>query len=98
MTTLREAAQQALEALEDIGGEWGFTSQRTLPKPWKQSPPSAPRWQSKEQHMTREQYLDLLILLSSLESLILAHKVPVPDSMFDLLVEGVELLRQEVLK
>ena len=32
MTTLRTAAQQALKALEDIGGEWGFTSQRTLPK------------------------------------------------------------------
>jgi len=48
--------------------------------------------------MTREQYLDLLILLSSLESLILAHKVPVPDSMFDLLVESVDLLRKEILK
>ena len=24
--------QQALEALEEIGDEWGFTSQRTLPK------------------------------------------------------------------
>ena len=48
--------------------------------------------------MTREQYLDLLILLSSLESLILANKVVVPDYLLDRLVESVDLLRQEVLK
>ena len=30
--TDRELMQQALEALEEIGDEWGFTSQRTLPK------------------------------------------------------------------
>ena len=30
--TDRELMQQALDALEDVGGEWGFTSQRTLPK------------------------------------------------------------------
>ena len=30
--TDRELMQQALDALEDIGAEWGFTSQRTLPK------------------------------------------------------------------
>ena len=30
--TDRELMQQALGALEEIGDEWGFTSQRTLPK------------------------------------------------------------------
>ena len=30
--TDRELMQMALDALEDVGGEWGFTSQRTLPK------------------------------------------------------------------
>lgn len=48
--------------------------------------------------MTREQYLDLLILLSSLESLILANKVAVPGPLFDQWSRSVELLRQEVLK
>lgn len=48
--------------------------------------------------MTREQYLDLLILLSSLESLILANKVVVPDYLFDQFAKNVELLRKEVLK
>ena len=28
----KEALKLALEALEDIGDEWGFTSQRTVPK------------------------------------------------------------------
>jgi hypothetical protein len=28
---LRQAAEQALEALEEIGDEWGFTSERTVP-------------------------------------------------------------------
>ena len=30
--TDKELMQMALDALEDVGGEWGFTSQRTLPK------------------------------------------------------------------
>ena len=30
--TDRELMQMALDALEDVGDEWGFTSQRTLPK------------------------------------------------------------------
>ncbi len=30
--TKDEALDLALEALEDIGDEWGFTSQRTVPK------------------------------------------------------------------
>ena len=30
--TKDEALRFALEALEDIGDEWGFTSQRTVPK------------------------------------------------------------------
>ena len=30
--TKDEAVRLALEALEDIGDEWGFTSQRTVPK------------------------------------------------------------------
>jgi hypothetical protein len=31
MTDLRKAAEMALEALEEIGDEWGFTSERTVP-------------------------------------------------------------------
>jgi hypothetical protein len=30
--TTDEALKLALEALEDIGDEWGFTSNRTVPK------------------------------------------------------------------
>lgn len=48
--------------------------------------------------MNREQYLDILVLLSALESLILANKVYVPDPIVDLLVDSCEQLRKEVLK
>jgi hypothetical protein len=34
MTTLREAAQQALEALEDMADEWGFTQKANRPERW----------------------------------------------------------------
>jgi hypothetical protein len=30
--TKTDALELALEALEDVGDEWGFTSQRTVPK------------------------------------------------------------------
>jgi hypothetical protein len=48
--------------------------------------------------MTREQYLNILILLSALESLILAHKVHIPDYLFAEMERGTELLRKEILK
>ena len=35
MTTLREAAQQALEALEFMADEWGFTQKANRPERWK---------------------------------------------------------------
>lgn len=47
--------------------------------------------------MTREQYLDILLLVSTLESMIIAHKVPVPDHLFDALSKAVELLRREII-
>jgi hypothetical protein len=31
MTELRKAAEMALDALEEIGDEWGFTSERIVP-------------------------------------------------------------------
>jgi hypothetical protein len=34
MTTLREAAQQALEALEFMADEWGFTQKSNRPERW----------------------------------------------------------------
>jgi hypothetical protein len=34
MTTLREAAQQALEALEFMADEWGFTQKANRPERW----------------------------------------------------------------
>ena len=48
--------------------------------------------------MTREQYLNLLMLISALESWILASNVVVPDYLREELAEGVGLLRKEVLK
>ena len=34
MTTLREAAKQALEALEFMADEWGFTQKANRPERW----------------------------------------------------------------
>ena len=48
--------------------------------------------------MTREQYLNILILLSTLESLILAHKVPIPDHLFASMELATGQLREEILK
>ena len=35
MSTLREAAQQALEALEFLADEWGFTRKANRPERWR---------------------------------------------------------------
>lgn len=48
--------------------------------------------------MTREQYLNVLILLGTLESLILAHKVPIPDHLFAEMERITEALRKEILQ
>ena len=48
--------------------------------------------------MTREQHLNILILISSLESLILAHKVQIPEGLFEDIDLVTEALRKEVLK
>lgn len=48
--------------------------------------------------MTREQYLNILILLSALESLILANKVVIPDYLFAEFERAAEELRKEILK
>ena len=47
--------------------------------------------------MTREQCLNILILISTLESLILAQKVTIPEGLFDELVDATDALRKEVL-
>lgn len=52
-----------------------------------------------EKHaMTREQHLNILILLSTLESLILAQKVPIPAGLFEDIDLVTEALRGAVLK
>ena len=48
--------------------------------------------------MTREQYLNILILLSTLESLILANKVVIPDYLFAEFERATQELRKEILK
>lgn len=48
--------------------------------------------------MTREQYLNILILLSTLESLILANRVVIPDHLFAEMERATEELRKEILK
>lgn len=48
--------------------------------------------------MNREQYLNILILISALESLILAHKVPIPDYLFAEMERSTDELRKEILK
>lgn len=48
--------------------------------------------------MTREQYLNILILLGTLESLILEHKVPIPDYLYASMEWATQELRKEILK
>lgn len=48
--------------------------------------------------MTREQYLNILILLSALEALILANEVVIPDYLFAEFERTTEGLRKEILK
>ena len=48
--------------------------------------------------MTREQYLSILILLSTLESLILANRVVIPDHLFAEMERATEELRKEILQ
>ena len=48
--------------------------------------------------MTREQYLNILILLSTLESLILANRVVIPDHLFAEMERATEELRKEILQ
>ena len=47
--------------------------------------------------MTREQYLNILILISTLESLMLAHKVTLPEGLLDDMERATDALRKEVL-
>lgn len=48
--------------------------------------------------MNREQYLNILILLSTLESLILAHKAPIPVPLSADIDYVTKELRKEILK
>ena len=48
--------------------------------------------------MTREQYLNILILLSTLESLMLANRVVIPDHLFAEMERATEELRKEILQ
>jgi len=47
--------------------------------------------------MGREQALDLLILLSALESAFMASKATIPDYLLERISDSVEMLRVEVL-
>ena len=47
--------------------------------------------------MGREQALDLLILLSALESALVASKATIPDYLLERISDSVEMLRGEVL-
>lgn len=48
--------------------------------------------------MNREHYLKILILLSNLESLILAYKVQIPDYLFAEMEWATGQLGEEILK
>ncbi len=48
--------------------------------------------------MTKAQYLDLLTLLSALESWAMSQKEAMPDYLLDRITDSVNLLTQEVLK
>lgn len=53
--------------------------------------------QTATEGMGREQALDLLMLLSALESAFMASKATIPDYLLDRIGESVEMLRGEVL-
>ena len=53
--------------------------------------------QTATEGMGREQALDLLILLSALESAFLVSKAEIPDCLLERIGESVEMLRGEVL-
>jgi len=48
--------------------------------------------------MTREQFLEILMLLSALESWSFSVGKPLPDYLQDRMTEAVEILRKEALK
>ena len=48
--------------------------------------------------MTREQALDLLMLLSALESVLMADGKRVPDYLIERLENAVDMLKAEVMK
>jgi len=48
--------------------------------------------------MTKQQLLDLLMLLSALESWGFSEGKPIPDYLLERLIENVESLRTEMLK
>ena len=48
--------------------------------------------------MTKEQYLDLIQLLSAVESWSMADKHRMPDYLYEWIDIAIELLRKEVLK
>lgn len=48
--------------------------------------------------MTREQYLNILMLLNVMEALMQAHKTPFPPYLIGSLDEAVKILREEILK
>ena len=56
----------------------------------------AANWKADD--MTREQHLNTLILISALESLMLAHKVPFPAGLSEDLDLVTEALRKEILQ
>ena len=47
--------------------------------------------------MTKSDALDLLMLLSALESAFMASKAPIPDYLLERIGDSVEMLRGEVL-
>ena len=48
--------------------------------------------------MTREQALDLLMLLSALESVLMADGKKLPNYLFEQMENSVEVLKKEVMK
>lgn len=48
--------------------------------------------------MTKDQYLNLLMLLSALESWAMSSKEHLPDYLYDRISDSVEALRKEILQ
>lgn len=59
--------------------------------------PSGPITASPSTSMGREQALDLLVLLSALESAFMASNATIPDYLLERIGDSVEMLRGEVL-